>query len=104
MSNGKLVRDKIPQIIKETGRIPVTHTASDDEFKQKLKEKLLDEAQEYCDSESEEELADIIEVVYAICECKKFKKASLEVLRNKKLKERGAFHDHIILEAMHSPD
>ena len=34
----KLVRDNIPDIIKGNGQIPITHIASDEEYKEKLPE------------------------------------------------------------------
>lgn len=98
MKYNKLVRDKIPEIIKREGSVPITHTASDDEYWQKLKEKLQEEVDEFKKDSSEEELADILEVVEAICEHRKFDKKELELLRKKKAEERGGFRQKIILE------
>ena len=98
MKHNKLVRDKIPEIIKNKGGIPVTHIASDEEYWQKLKEKLHEEISEFMKEDSEEELADILEVVYSICDYKKIDKEHLEILRQKKAEEKGSFKDRIILE------
>jgi predicted house-cleaning noncanonical NTP pyrophosphatase (MazG superfamily) len=43
-------------------------------------------------------LADILEIIYAICDFKKISKKELEKLRKKKIKERGSFKKRIILE------
>jgi len=94
----KLIRDKIPEIIRKNGKVPVTHTASDEEYKEGLKNKLQEEFKEFFESESDEEMADILEVIYAICDYKKFDKKKLEILRMKKAKERGKFKKKIILD------
>ncbi len=98
MKHNKLIRDKIPEIIKKGGAIPITHIASDEEYWQKLKEKLQEEVDEFMKDSSEEELADILEVAYAIGDYKKINKEELELLRKKKVEERGEFKDKIILD------
>lgn len=98
MKYNKLIRDKIPEIIKNKGKVPITHLAKDKEYWQKLKEKLQEEVDEFMKDENSEELADILEVVYAICDYKKINKRELEQLRKKKVKERGGFRDKIILD------
>ena len=94
----KLVRDKIPAYIKSSGGVPVTHIAKKKEYWQKLKEKLHEEIKEFLESEGFEELADVQEVIDAILSYKKFNRKKLEVIRKKKVKERGAFKKKIILE------
>jgi len=69
MSQGKLVRDKIPQIIRSTGQEPVIRTADAKEYGVRLRDKLREEVAEFLDSDSApEELADVLEVVYALAE------------------------------------
>ena len=98
MKYNKLVRDKIPEIIKNKGAVPITHIASDDEYWQKLKEKLQEEINEFMKDENAEELADILEVIYTIRDYKKIDKNELELLRKKKAEERGGFKDKIIID------
>ena len=98
MKHNKLVRDRIPDIIKQDNRVPVTRIADDVEYWQKLKEKLLEEANEFHQDETEKELADILEVINAICEHKNIDKDRLEQLRKDRAEKRGAFRDKIILE------
>jgi len=94
----KLVRDRIPEIIRKRGNIAVTHIASKKEYWKKLKEKLGEETDEFLKDGSKEEIVDILEIVYAICEYKKIDMRKLEALRKKKAKERGGFKKKIILD------
>jgi predicted house-cleaning noncanonical NTP pyrophosphatase (MazG superfamily) len=98
MKYNKLVRDKIPEIIKSKGENAVTHIADDAEYWQKLKEKLQEEVNEFAKDESMEEMADVLEVIDAICEFKKFDKEELEKVKSEKLNKRGGFKNKIILE------
>ena len=95
MRYNKLVRDKIPEIIKANGEIPITHIADEKEYWEKLKEKLSEEVDEFLEESNEEELADVLEVVDAICE---FKKIDKENLKKEKSERRGGFKDKIILD------
>jgi len=98
MKYNKLVRDKIPEYIKSKGGTPIIHIANDKEYWEKLKEKLQEEIKEFSENETIKEMADIQEVIDAICSYKKFSRKKLEAVRNKKAKERGAFKKKIILE------
>ena len=98
MKYNKLVRDKIPEIIKHKGKVPITHIADNGEYWQKLKEKLKEEIDEFLERDNEEELADILEIIYAICNFKKIDKQKLEMLRKKKAEKRGSFRQKIILD------
>lgn len=98
MRHNKLVRDNIPEIIKKAGAVPITHIASDEEYWQKLKEKFQEEIDEFIEGNNEDELADILEVVYAICDYKKVDRKTLELLRKKKAEEKGGYQKKIILD------
>ena len=96
--HSKLVSDKIPEIIRSKGEIPNIRVADDQEYWQKLKEKLQEEVDEFFKDSNEEELIDILEVINAISEFKKFDKEKLELLRKNKAEEKGTFKERIILD------
>lgn len=98
MKYNKLVRDKIPEYIKSKGGAPVTHIADGKEYWEKLKEKFLEEFEEFKKDESAEELADILEVLEAIAIHKGFNMIDVGKIKNKKAEERGKFKERIILE------
>ena len=56
--------------------------------------------EEYLESERGEELVDIIEIIYAICQLKGLGKEELEEIREHKARERGRFDKRIILECV----
>lgn len=93
----KLVRDKIPEIIEMSGHEYSIRILDDEEYMQMLKEKLTEEVAEFFESEEVEEIADIIEVLYAICEAKGVSVDELEDIRKNKVYKRGAFKDRIVL-------
>ncbi len=97
MKYNKLVRDKIPEYIKSKGEKVSFHIAGDEEYWQKLKNKLTEEVKEFLDNETIDEIADIEEVLNAVCKYKKFNKKKLESIKNKKIKLRRAFKKKIIL-------
>lgn len=98
----KLVRDKIPEIIKENNDgEAITRILSDAEYKKALEDKLYEEYQEVLESSDKdriEELADMQEVMISLA---KVENSSLEeiieIMNNKKLK-RGGFEKKIFLE------
>lgn len=98
MKHDKLVRDKIPEIILKNGDTPVTHIATDEEYNSQLKAKLTEETQEFLENPYLEELADILEVLYALCDHHKFSREELEKIRQQKCDTRGAFKNRIILD------
>ena len=98
MKYNKLIRDKIPEIIEKNGQKAIIHIASNDEYKEKLREKLQEEVAEYLKSFEKEELADILEVIYALCEAHDISTDEIEKIRKKKANKRGKFKKRIILD------
>lgn len=98
----KLVRDYIPSIIKSNGEEPITRILDADEYILELNRKLLEEVNEYLESGSIEELADIEEVIIGILDSKNKSREELEMIRQEKVKKRGAFKSKIYLEGTKS--
>jgi predicted house-cleaning noncanonical NTP pyrophosphatase (MazG superfamily) len=94
----KLVRDKIPEIIRADGGKPITRVLSNEEHLSELVNKLKEEVAEFEADLSIEELADIQEVIIALLKELKIDKEKLEELRIKKAKERGGFSKRIFLD------
>jgi len=98
MKYNKLVRDKIPEYIKAKGGNPIFHIAGEKEYWEKLKQKLFEEFEEFKKDESVEEFADLLEVIDAIYDYKKFDRSEITQIRNKKSMERGKFKKGIVLD------
>lgn len=96
----KLIRDNIPQIIKEQGKRSVTRILSGQEFIDGLRSKLTEEVNEYLLGGEIEELADILEVVYALSDTGGLSKNGLEEIRLKKRAKNGGFDKRIYLESV----
>ena len=98
MKFDKLVRDRIPEIIAKDGKKAVTRTLNDEEYKIYLEKKLDEEVAEFHESRSIEELADILEVAFALGRAYGYYTESLYAVRVKKGIERGFFLQKILLE------
>ena len=94
----KIVRDRIPEIISNSGKKPIFCSVSRDEAVEGLEEKLSEELEEYLAVHSLEEMADILEVMHGILSLKGIDWDTLEEVRQKKRAERGGFEGCILLE------
>ena len=94
----KLVRDKIPEIIEEDGKTCKTRILSDEDYIASLEAKLNEEVAAYQADKNIEEMADVLEVLQAICIARGYALEELEAVRAKKANERGGFADKIFLE------
>lgn len=92
---GKLVRDKIPQIITAAGKKPITRILDHKEYLEELDKKLNEEIGEYQADKSIEEMADVLEVLFAICEARGHSVEELMAVRNEKRETRGGFEQKI---------
>jgi len=97
----KLVRDKIPEIIQATGKKFDVHYATKEELLPLLETKLDEEAFEYLEAKNLEELADVMEVLFALANTLGYSEEDLINKRNAKREERGGFEKGIVLEKVY---
>ena len=95
---GKLVRDRIPEIIEADGKKPIIRILSEDEYLQELDTKLNEEVAEYQADKSIEEMVDVLEVLFAICEARGYSIEQLMEVKQDKQDKRGGFKDRIFWE------
>ncbi|MFF5284569.1 hypothetical protein [Streptomyces sp. NPDC013171] len=96
---GKLVRDRIPQIIRNDGAEPVTYIAGPEEYRARLRAKLSEEVAEFLeadDASAPGELADVAEVLLALAADLGISPERLEAIRVAKAGERGGFAGRIV--------
>ncbi len=100
----KLVRDRIPQIIEENGQLCETEILSPERYLKMLDAKLDEELAEYHQDPSVEELADLLEVIYAAAAARGYSPDVLDRVRAEKANRRGRFEKRIQLKRVISPD
>ena len=87
----KLVRDRIPDVIREAGKEPITDVLPREAIMPALGLKLQEEVREYLESLNVEEMADILEVLHGIAYHMGVPWDEVESARIQKLHERGGF-------------
>lgn len=106
---GKLVRDKVPEIVRSEGNMPNIRTMDTDEFRTELLYKLIEEAEElrkageYDEADRAglmEQTSDILEVLYAIFKEFNLDEGDIERVRRTKLEQKGGFKDKVFLESI----
>ncbi len=98
---GKLVRDRIPDIMRADGSKPDTRILAGPEYLDSLFHKLLEEADELRAAPVEsriEEAADVYEVLLAIADTIGSSIGEIQETADRKRAERGGFEARIWLE------
>ena len=93
----KAIRDKIPEIIAESGKKYNLKQLNDESFLAEIEKKLIEEVNEYSKSKDVEELADLLEVIYRISELKGVSSDELDKIRIDKAEKRGKFASNLFL-------
>ena len=99
---GKLVRDKIPEIMVKANKEPKTRVLKGDEYRRELYRKVGEELREYRQAETTkdkaEEMGDIFTVLKALCELDDVFIDDVMRKAEKKNLERGEFKEKIYLD------
>ena len=93
----KLIRDRIPEIIEKTGNEYEVEELDDKRYLESLDKKLQEELEEYLESGEIAELADLVEVIYAILDHKDISRDEFEKIRLDKKEDRGGFAERLFL-------
>lgn len=93
----KLIRDRIPEIIEKNGKTCRTEILSDEDYLKLLDEKLGEELAEYQESNSLEELADLLEVIEAVVAARSCSWEQLQAVKEEKKAARGGFEKKLLL-------
>lgn len=94
----KLVRDRIPEIIESSGKTCTVEILFDEDYLRMVDAKLDEELAEYHKDQNIEELADLLEVIYAATKARGYSIEQLETVRSEKAAKRGAFDKKILLK------
>lgn len=97
-SYNKLVRDKIPENINSIkGKKCNYRILNDKQYLQELDKKVFEEAHEFIEEHSIEELTDLIEVIFVIMKERNISIEDVENARKVKNSKKGAFNDKVYL-------
>ena len=95
----KLVRNKIPDIIRANGKTPVCYEAKKPEYESRLLDKMIEELEEFRENPCLEEAADMWEVLETICTHWGWKPSEVAAAALQKKKSRGGFdHGFVLVE------
>jgi predicted house-cleaning noncanonical NTP pyrophosphatase (MazG superfamily) len=97
----KLVRDRIPEIIKSSGKLCKIRILHEDEYVRELRKKAFEELEEYMSAKDDEsaieELADVLEIIHSLAEYHGVSIEKVEEVRVQKAEKRGRFKEKIFL-------
>ncbi len=93
----KIVRDRIPEIIRSKGVQPTVRIALEDELDLLMRTKIVEEAEELLSSGETEEIVDLLEIIDALIQQRGFSSTELDQLRAEKNRARGSFKRGYVL-------
>jgi predicted house-cleaning noncanonical NTP pyrophosphatase (MazG superfamily) len=100
----KLIRDRIPEIIKKDGNTADIIILSEESFNQAIKQKLIEEATEVANAETRDdilgELADLQEVMDTIKQMYNINTLEVNTIQAVKALQRGKFEKKLFLKSV----
>ncbi|MGE1008772.1 nucleoside triphosphate pyrophosphohydrolase [Bacillus cereus] len=97
----KLIRNKIPQIIKTNGKTLTTRILPEEEYIKEICNKTEEELTKYLEATTKEhkleELSDLLELINALAEHEGTTLEEINNIRKKKAEEKGGFSDRVFL-------
>lgn len=105
----KLWRDKLPEVMeKEYKSIVHYKNLDDNEYDQQLRLKFLEEVKEVHSAQSKNELraelADVFEVIDAICKLHEISKHEIELMQQAKRESKGGFFNRKFVTIVQHPE
>lgn len=95
----KLVRDRIPEIIESSGNKCEIEVVSDEVALDYLYKKLNEEVSELIEDKNLEEIADVMEVLFAIASKYGYNEKDVLDKRDEKKSARGGFENNLVLKS-----
>ena len=99
----KLVRDRIPQGMSESGIKVHQRVLQDAEYAKRLNDKLFEEAQEVVDTVNTQELADVLEVLMAMAKLKGVEFSQVLKAAEEKRCKKGGFDQRRYVDFVEIP-
>lgn len=96
----KLIRDNNVKLMEDKGCKVCYETLDDKRYGEELDKKLKEEVNEYIADYNIEEMADVMEVIYAILDFRGITMEEVENVRMKKRERKGAFKKKIFLKTV----
>lgn len=96
----KLIRDKNVEIMENLGHKVEYEILDDERYNVELDEKLKEEVNEYLADYSVEEMADVMEVIYAMLDYRGITMEEVEKARIEKRNRNGAFKNKVFLKTV----
>lgn len=98
-TQNKLIRDRVPEIIRESGRECDVEVLDEAAFRKALREKLMEEAEEVAatvtDNELVTELADLREVMETLIAAYGLDEEEIKLVQAQRRHERGGFQSRL---------